>query len=176
MTDLLLQLNPVNKRKKDKKYALAFGRNVRKFRDERFWSQGQLGSLADMTGQQISAIERGTHAPNLHTIKDIAIALGKYPDELLRFEYPLNLNTDFSAATKKFKHPETTSTLIKLIDTAFLDTSKSVAEIITECQRLYKTKFRSPAVSAVLKRLVDAKKLKRIKSLRKRGTFEYQKR
>lgn len=166
----------MNKRKKDKKYALAFGKNLRRLRDERSWSQSQLGSLADMSGQQISAIERGKHAPNLHTIKDLAISLGKHPDELIRFNYPLKLNTDFSASTKKPQYPETTSTLHKLVDTTFFDESKNVGEVVAECQRLYKVNFRSPAVSAVLKRLVDAKKLKRTKSVRKRNSFEYQKR
>jgi len=166
----------VNKRKKDKKYVLAFGKNLKKLRDERFWSQSQLGSLADMTGQQVSAIERGKHAPNLHTIKDLAVALGKHPDELMRFNYPLKLNTDFSASTKKPQYPATTSTLIKLLDTTFFDSSKLVAEVVAECKRLFKSNFRSSAVSAVLKRLVDAKRLKRIKSTRKRSSFEYQKR
>lgn len=176
MIILPLQFDRVKQRKKDKKYALAFGQHVKKLRDERNWSQGQLASLADMSGQQISAIERGKHAPNLNTIKDIAIALGKYPDELLRFDFNLDLNTDFGPSTKKPEYPATTLTIIKLLDTTFFESPRSVSEVVLECLRLYNSKFRSPAVSAVLKRLVDAKKLKRVKSVRKRGTFEYVKR
>jgi transcriptional regulator with XRE-family HTH domain len=162
-------------RKKDKNYELAFGRNVRRLRNERDWSQGQLGSQADMSNQQISRIEAGRHAVTLHTIKVLALALGKYPDELLRFEYDLKLNTDFSPTTRKKKNPPTTNIVIKLVDGNFLNTPKSVGEIVSECERQFKMKLRSSAVSAILKKLVKSRKVKKIPSHHKKGSFQYQK-
>lgn len=163
-------------RKRDKAYETAFGRQVKKFRDERSWSQSQLASQADMSNQQISRIENGKHAVTLHTIKAIAIALGKYPDELLRFEFNIKLNTDFSSATKKAPRIDTTATIIKLVDIGFFDTPKSVSQVVNECLQTYNAKFRSPAISGILRRLVDSKVVKRIKSTHKRGNYLYQKR
>jgi transcriptional regulator with XRE-family HTH domain len=162
--------------KRDKKYELAFGRNIRKLRDERFWSQAQLGSLTNMSNQQISTIERGKHAVTLHTIKALAIALGKYPDELLRFEYEIKLNTDFGPNTRKKERPKTTDTIIKLVDTGFLNSPKSVGEINAECQKQFKLKLPSSAVSGILKKFVSTRLLKRLPSPHKSGTFLYQKR
>lgn len=162
--------------KRDKKYELAFGRNIRKLRDDRFWSQAQLGSQANMSNQQISRIEQGKHAVTLHTIRALATALGKYPDELLRFDYEIKLNTDFGPSTRKKEHPHTTDTIIKLVDSGFLNAAKSVSEITKECKKQFKLILRSSAVSGILRKLVSAKLIKRIPSTQKKGTFLYQKR
>lgn len=162
--------------KRDKKYELAFGRHVRKLRDERNWSQGQLAAQAEMSIQQISRIERGTHAVSLHTIRALAVALGKYPDELLRYPYDIQLNTDFGPVTRKKAHPPAFETIIKLVDTGFLGTPRSVSEIIRECREEFNVTLRSSAVSGILKKLTNAKLLKRRSSPHRSGAFLYQKR
>lgn len=162
--------------KRDKKYELAFGRHVRKLRDERNWSQGQLAAQAEMSSQQVSRIERGTHAVTLHTIKALAVALGKYPDELLRFQYDIKLNTDFGPVTRKKVHPPAYETIIKLVDTGFMATPRSVSEIIAKCQEEFNVTLRSSAVSGILTKLIHSKLLKRRSSPHRSGAFLYQER
>ncbi|PZR03564.1 MAG: hypothetical protein DI539_26155, partial [Flavobacterium psychrophilum] len=161
---------------KDKEFQVAFGRHLKKLRNDRDWSQGQLAAFLNIDSNQISRIENGRHAVNIHTIRALATALGKYPDELLRFEFDHKLNTDFGAGTKKTKRPQTTLSIINLIGTDFLNSPKSVGQIIKQCKKLYSANLRSSAVSGVLKKLVSERKLKRVKSQNKKSKYMYQKR
>ena len=161
---------------KDKEFQVAFGRHLRKLRNERDWSQGQLAAFLNIDSNQISRIENGKHAVNIHTIKSLATALGKYPDELLRFEFDYKLNADFGLRTKKNKRPQTTSSVSNLIVTDFLNSPKSVGQIIKQCKKLFGVTLRSSAVSGVLKKLISARKLKRVKSLDNKAKYMYQKR
>ncbi|AYB34824.1 helix-turn-helix domain-containing protein [Chryseolinea soli] len=163
-------------RNKDKEFQKAFGKHVRRLREEKQWSQDQLATESKMEVNQISRIENGRHAANMHTIKAIAIALGKYPDELLRFEFPLKLNTDFSLLHRKKNRPATTATIIELLHTDYLEKPRSVLEITEKCADLYSVRLNSSATSGVLKKLVIEKKLKKTLSPKRKGSFLYEKR
>jgi transcriptional regulator with XRE-family HTH domain len=86
---------------RDLEFQKAFGRHVKKLREEQEWSQSQLASVSKIDETQISRIENGAQSANLQTIKSIAIALGKYPYELFKFDFRFQFNTDFSLTTKK---------------------------------------------------------------------------
>ena len=72
-----------------------FGRYVRAQREQRHWTRVQLGAKAGLTGQYISFLERGQHAPSLDTVLRIAWALGhtgadavKTVEDMIRAERP----------------------------------------------------------------------------------------
>jgi transcriptional regulator with XRE-family HTH domain len=60
------------------------GRNVRRLRDERNWSQEQLAFESGLDRTYISGVERGVRNPTVLVIGKIAGALGVKIDELLR--------------------------------------------------------------------------------------------
>ncbi|MBX2956189.1 MAG: helix-turn-helix transcriptional regulator [Cyclobacteriaceae bacterium] len=160
---------------RDKKFQVAFGRHVKRLRDERGWSQEQLAAMSNIDVNQISRIENGRHAASLHTIKALAVALGKYPDELLRFDFDVKLNTDFNIRNTKSKRPQTTTSVAKLSETDFFNSPKSVAQIISQCKKLYQVSLKSSAVSGILRKLVNQRKLKRIPSPTNKAKYLYQK-
>ncbi len=59
------------------------GRNLRKIRRDRDFTQTQLARFAGIRQQELSAIERGLQPP-LALVDRFARALGVHPDELLR--------------------------------------------------------------------------------------------
>jgi transcriptional regulator with XRE-family HTH domain len=61
---------------KDEKYLKAFGKHVRKLRNDRKLSQEQLNDEAGLGKNQLGLIERGEVNPSLITMKSLAIALG----------------------------------------------------------------------------------------------------
>lgn len=162
-------------RNRDKEFQKAFGKHVKKLREERDWPQEQLSALANIEVNQISRIENGRHAANLHTIRTIAVALGKYPYELLKFEFDIVLNTDFNARHRKGKRPETTNVLNKLTETDFFNSPRSVESIISHCKKIYRVNLKSSATSGALKKLIVAKVLRRVPSPVK-SRYLYQKR
>jgi transcriptional regulator with XRE-family HTH domain len=162
-------------RNRNKEFEIAFGKNVRRLREERGWSQEQLAAVADIEPTQVSRIETSKHAANLHTILAIAVALGKYPHELLQFDFEVELNTDVELHGIKKKGPKTTEIVVKIAETSFLNSPRSVDEIITHCKKVYHVQLKSPATSAILKKLTDEKKLARLPSQIK-GRFLYKKR
>jgi len=163
-------------RNKDLEYQKAFGRHVKQLRDGRSWSQPQLAAASNLEVSQISNIENGRHAANLHTIRTIAIALGKYPDELLRFEFDIKLNADFQIQNRKGKRPETTRIVQELAETDFFMKARSVKDVLIQGKKIYHANLQSAPTSAVLKKLVDSKKLRRVKSPLKKSNFLYEKR
>ncbi|MCP4459904.1 MAG: helix-turn-helix transcriptional regulator [Cytophagales bacterium] len=74
----------------NKEYLEAFGKNLRTAREELNLSQRQLGEKANIDPSQIGRIERGEQNTTLSTIAALAKALGKKPDELLKFPFPDN--------------------------------------------------------------------------------------
>src|SRR5690606_31796041 len=56
---------------KDKEFQVAFGKHLKKLRNERNWSQGQLAAFLNIDSNQISRIENGKHAVNIHTIRSL---------------------------------------------------------------------------------------------------------
>jgi len=148
-------------RKRDKRIQLAFGTLLKQLREKVMWTQADLSAVVDMDENQISRLENGTNAPNLHTIVALAVALGRHPSDLLQLDYKFELNDDFDTRHKKQKGPETTSTIKRLVDGNFFSTPRSVADVILYCKREYKILLKSSATAGALKKFKDKKMLKR---------------
>lgn len=158
---------------RDLKYQQAFGKHLKKLREDRNWTQIDLSAVSRISEIQISKIETGEDGPNFQTIRALAIALGKHPAKLFDFEYDLKLNTDFSSRTKKKEKPGTTSWINQLVADNFFKGPKSVAEVIGRCESAYGANLGSAATSAALRKLVESKTLKRLPSPIK-GKYLYQ--
>ena len=65
------------------KATVLLGRNVRRFREARGWSQEGLAERADLHRTYISGIERGIRNPTLTIIFKLANALGVEPGALV---------------------------------------------------------------------------------------------
>ena len=59
------------------------GRNVRRLREAKGWSQEALGFEAELHRTYISGIERGVRNPTVIIVAKLATALGVPPDRLL---------------------------------------------------------------------------------------------
>lgn len=62
-----------------------FGNTLRRLREAKKWTQGELADLAGTTTNTISRLETGTNEAGLVTIVRIAEALGVDPGELFSF-------------------------------------------------------------------------------------------
>jgi transcriptional regulator with XRE-family HTH domain len=62
---------------------MPIGQNLKKLRNQRNLTQGQLAEDARLSLNQISRIERGEAKPELETIKKLAITLNCSSDELI---------------------------------------------------------------------------------------------
>ena len=69
---------------KDMLDAVAVGRVIQRFREERCLSQEVLSGFAGIGRTHLSAIERGTRKPTLETFFKISEALGVSPSNLMR--------------------------------------------------------------------------------------------
>ena len=71
---------------------MSIGQNLKKLRNKRNLTQGQLAEDARLSLNQISRIERGSAKPELETIKKLAITLNCSSDELIFDEddYPIS--------------------------------------------------------------------------------------
>ena len=148
-------------RKRDKKIQLAFGTLLKQLREKVKWTQTDLSAVVDMDENQISRLENGANAPNLHTIVALAIALGKHPSELLKLDLEFKLNDDFSVRHKKERGPETTALVKRLLEGNFFNSPRTVADVITYCRKEFKILLKSSATAGALKKLKDQKLLKR---------------
>jgi transcriptional regulator with XRE-family HTH domain len=126
-------------------------------------------------GFQISRIENGVHAPNLHTIRALAAALGRQPYELLKFDYAIKLNSDFSIKHRKRSQPGTSDFIRRLSDTNFFDSAKSVSEVVLQVKKEFHANLKSAATSGVLAKLTEEKILRRMPAA-KSGHYLYVKR
>lgn len=59
------------------------GRNLRRLREAKGWSQEELGFEADMHRTYISGIERGVRNPTVVIVGRLAATLGVQPAKLL---------------------------------------------------------------------------------------------
>lgn len=59
-------------------------RNVRQIREERGWSQEELGELADVHRTYVSQVERGMRNPTIEIVARLAKALRVSASDLLR--------------------------------------------------------------------------------------------
>lgn len=69
----------------NKEYLKAFGKNLRKVREEAQLSQRQLGQKANIDFSQIGRIERGEQNATISTIYVLSKALDIKPDKLFQF-------------------------------------------------------------------------------------------
>jgi transcriptional regulator with XRE-family HTH domain len=59
------------------------GKNLRRFRDERFLSRTELAEKADVSPVTIATLEEQNHPAQRRTIRKLAQALGVKPQELV---------------------------------------------------------------------------------------------
>jgi transcriptional regulator with XRE-family HTH domain len=60
------------------------GRNVRRFREKKRWTQEQLAEISGFSQQYISSLEKGHRNPTVITLYELALALGVSHIELIR--------------------------------------------------------------------------------------------
>jgi transcriptional regulator with XRE-family HTH domain len=161
-------------KKRDIEFEKSVGLKVRELRQKLGWSQKHLADIANLEQNQIQRIENAKNTTTLAIIEAIAKALGKQPFELLKTEFQIKVNTNLNVPVRR-KSPETSKHINNLIKTTFLNSPKSVLEIVNFCNERYGVKIPSSATSATLKKLVDAKELKRIPA-KITGRYLYQKR
>jgi transcriptional regulator with XRE-family HTH domain len=142
----------------DVDYQKAFGQNLRQLRESTGWTQVDLSVYAGVSEYQISVIENGHQGPNFQTLRAIAVALGKYPQELFDFKYTLKLNSNFP--TKEKKKPGSTKIIRSLIDNGFFKQQRSVRDVISEIRASFKMNIRTSEVSAVLLALSGRKQIR----------------
>ncbi len=70
---------------KNQSFIDAFGKHLKKLREERGLSQEELANKSNMAFSQIGRFERGVRSPTLSTIAALATGLGVEPKELLDF-------------------------------------------------------------------------------------------
>jgi len=131
-----------------------------------------LAAVSRVNETQISNIESGASGLTVQTLKALALALGRYPADLLNFEFDHKLNTNF-IVIKKRARPGTTRIVNELVQNRFFNSPKSVADVILEVKKVYKASLASADTSGALLNLVKKKVLKPIPS--EKGKFLYQK-
>ncbi len=70
---------------KNQSFIDAFGKHLRKLREERNLSQEELANRSGIAFSQIGRFERGVRSPTLSTLKALSKGLGVEPKELLDF-------------------------------------------------------------------------------------------
>ena len=71
---------------KDKEYLIQFGKNLKRLREQKGFSQEELANLAEVSLPQITRIERGVINPTICTIKSLAEGLGVEMSLMFVFE------------------------------------------------------------------------------------------
>jgi transcriptional regulator with XRE-family HTH domain len=66
--------------------AVLLGRRIRSLRNEKGWTQQELGDQAEVNYKFIGEIERGQQNPSLNVLVKIAAALGVDLPDLFRYE------------------------------------------------------------------------------------------
>ena len=72
---------------KDQDFLLAFGKNLRKLREQKELSQEELSGKMGTVPSQIGRIERGEINPTVNTLKILADALEITMKDLFLFDY-----------------------------------------------------------------------------------------
>lgn len=60
------------------------GKNVRRYREEKGWSQEDLAELSGLHRTYISGIERGVRNPTTTVVLELALALQVQPSDLFK--------------------------------------------------------------------------------------------
>lgn len=150
--------------KKDLSFQIAFGKNLKKLREERNWTQMDLAVVSGLNETQISKIENGEYGPNLNSLRLLCNALGVYPKELFEFDYKFTFNHDFSSRGGRRRKPGPTAVIKQMIDDNFFASGKSVAEIVKRCKVKYQLDVKSSDVSGALLKLVRLRVLRKTAS------------
>lgn len=140
---------------RDIEFESAVGARVRKLREKLGWSQEHLAAMANLESNQIYRVEAAKNTPSLAIITVIAKALGRQPYELLKTDYEVDVNDKFDLPFKE-NSLGTTKAIKQLASTSFLNTPRSVEDIVRQCYKLYKTELKSSATSGALKKLIDS--------------------
>lgn len=157
---------------RDLKFERAVGAKIKEFRLALGWSQEYLASVANVDKKQVQRLERGDYSPYVRTVTGIAKALGRQPWELFKVDFEIKVNTNLKPLPKKL--PGATRFVNKLAETNYLNSPRSVKDVVQECAARYDVTLRSSAVSGALKDLVDRKLLKTTDAEAK-GRFLYYK-
>ena len=160
-------------KKRDIDFERAVGQKVKELREKLNWSQKHLADVANLEQNQIQRIENSKNTTSLAILTAIARALGKQPYELLKVDFYIHVNTSFEIIKKK--SPKTTSIVSEISTSSFLNTPRSVMEIVKQAKEKFGVNIPSSATSAVLKKLVDERLLKRVPA-KISGRYQYQKR
>jgi len=158
--------------KNDLEYQIAFGKKIKEIREGRGWSQIDLAAHSSISESQISSIENGHGSPRLHTIKALAVALGKNPMELFDFNFELKLNTNFTPKVRKGKKLGTTHHIKKLVDENFFKTPKSVKDVVEQCKKKFNINLPSADTSGALLLLVAANVLRKVSSASGKNSYQ----
>ena len=75
---------------RNSEYLLAFGKNLRKIRNEKLMSQEELAFNADIPISQVGRIERGEVNTTISTVLKLSVALGIKPIALFDFEFKVS--------------------------------------------------------------------------------------
>lgn len=143
---------------RDLKFERAVGAKIKEFRLALGWSQEYLASVANFDKKQVQRLERGDYSPYIRTVIRIAKALGKQPWELFKVDFEIKLNTNLKPLPKRL--PGATRFVNKLAETNYLNSPRSVKDIVQECATRYDVTLKSSAVSGALRDLVRRKLLK----------------
>jgi transcriptional regulator with XRE-family HTH domain len=154
---------------RDLRFEKAVGQRIKILRNQLGWSQKHLADLSDLEQNQIVRIESAKNSATIRMVVAIAKALGVQPFELMRVEFEVKVNSQLEKVERN--EIKTTTFVNQLVQSSFLDSPKSVAQVV---KHLRSHKLSSSATSAVLKKLVDKKVLKKIPGV-VRGRFLYQK-
>jgi transcriptional regulator with XRE-family HTH domain len=160
-------------KKRDIDFEIAVGQNVKEMREKLNWSQKHLADIANLEQNQVQRVENAKNTTSLAILTAIAKALGKQPYEILKVDRHVKVNTSFEVP--KRKSPKTTSIVLEISKSNFLNSPKRVMEIVKYAKEKFGTNIPSSATSATLKRLVDEKVLKRLPD-KISGRYCYQKR
>jgi transcriptional regulator with XRE-family HTH domain len=154
-------------------YETAVGERIRELRLKLGWSQQVLAYHANLEKNQIKRIERAANSSSIAIFNSVAKALGKQPYEIFKTSYQVDVNKNLEPQVKK--RSVITAHIKKVAESNFLNSPKSVDEIVRHCEDKLDVIVPSSATSAVLTKLVNEKILSRAPG-KINGRFVYQKR
>lgn len=147
------------------------GEHIRELRLHLGWSQKTLADHADLEQNQIQRVENAKNTPTLALITAISKALGKQPYELLKVSHQVKVNKHLGPPDKK--RLTTTKYVRAVVSTPFLNTPRSVVEVVKFCEERFGVVVASSATSAILKKMMTEKLIRRVPA-KIRGRYLYQ--
>lgn len=136
------------------------GKQIRKLREEKNLSIGDIAQMTGFAHSTISSIENGGESDTSHLV-EIAKAIGEHPMEM--FNVSIDLKPRFKLDPNRQDRNLFTSRIRKIYEeTDFFDTPKFVSEVVEYLKETYSIKAESSrtSISTVLKRLCKDNMLK----------------